>query len=263
VVRRIAATAVLALALVSGAAADGDPASDVLLQQNTFFPAPPPGADGQKGLDQAVAAVYAKSFRIKVAVIAGESDLGAIPSLFNRPAEYAKFLGTELQFIYVGPLLIVMPSGFGIYDGGRTTAAEDAVLARLKVGGATADELTASAASAVNALLAAHALNSKDILPPFVQLQQASGRRGQTLKLGYRLYDDSGKATVVVKLSSHTGHLLATLSVPLRPTNFQTPVSVTWKVPRSVRPGQLRACLVAIDPSGNRSRKECTAILVT
>jgi hypothetical protein len=259
----VVAAAVLALALVSGAAADGDPASDVLLQQNTFFPVPAPGGDSQKGLNQAVASVYAKSYRIKVAVIAGQSDLGAIPSLFDHPAEYARFLGAELQLLYVGPLLIVMPSGFGIYDGGRTTAAEDAVLARLKVGGTSADDLTRSGTSAVNALLAARALRSKDILPPFTQLLQATGRRGRTLKLGYRLYDDSGKASVVVKVSTPAGHALATLNVPLRPTDFQTPFSVAWKVPLSVRPGQVKACLVATDPSGNRSRKACEAILVT
>ena len=147
-VLKVAVAAAVALAVVPGAAADGDPASDVLLQQNIFLPAPPPAADSQRGLEQAVAAVYAKSFRIKVAVVAGEGDLGAIPSLFNRPAEYAKFLGTELQFLYVGPLLIVMPSGFGIYDGGRTTSAEDAVLARQKIGGTTADDLARSATSA-------------------------------------------------------------------------------------------------------------------
>ena len=253
----------LALALASGAATDGDPASDVLLQQNAFFPSPAPGTDTQHGLSQAVAAVYAKSFRIKVAVIATDTDLGAIPSLFGHPADYAKFLGTELQFIYVGPLLIVMPSGFGIYDGGRTTAGEDAVLARLKVGGASADDVTRSATAAVNALLAAGALRSKDVLPPFAQLLSASAKRGRTLKLGYHLYDDSGRAGVVVKVSTTAGRALATLKVPPRATSFQALATVSWKVPLNVRPGQLNACLVATDPSGNRGRKVCEAILVT
>jgi hypothetical protein len=59
------------------------------------------------------------------------------------------------------------------------------------------------------------------------------------------------------------GRVLATLDVPLGPTRFQTASSVSWKVPRTVRPGQRTACLVAADPSGNKSRKECAAILVT
>jgi len=43
--------------------------------------------------------------------------LGAIPSLFNKPNQYARFLGFELSAGFIGPLLIVMPSGFGIWDG--------------------------------------------------------------------------------------------------------------------------------------------------
>src|SRR5207253_6733280 len=142
---------------------------DVLLQQNAFFPIPAPGAAAQQALNREVAAAYAKGFRVKVAVVAAQSDLGAIPSLFNKPGEYARFLGTELEFLYVGPLLIVMPAGFGVYDGGRTTAAEDAVLARLKVTGSSADDLTRGATTAVQALLAAGALRSKDILAPYTQ----------------------------------------------------------------------------------------------
>src|SRR5207245_1571519 len=76
-------------------------------------------------------AVYTAGYRIKVAVVATKIDLGAIPSLFGKPAEYAKFLGQELSGYYIGPLLIVMPAGYGIYDGGRSTQAEDAILAGL------------------------------------------------------------------------------------------------------------------------------------
>src|SRR5262249_50781056 len=78
--------------------------------------------------------------------------LGAIPSLFGKPTEYARFLGTELSMTYVGPLLIVMPEGYGIYDGGRSTAAEQAVLSKLAVDGSTKDALVASAAKAAGGL---------------------------------------------------------------------------------------------------------------
>lgn len=33
-------------------------------------------------------------------MIASATDLGAIPSFFNKPGEYARFLGQELQFYY-------------------------------------------------------------------------------------------------------------------------------------------------------------------
>ena len=69
--------------------------------------------------------VYADGNRVKVAVIATSDDLGAIPSLMNKPDDYAKFLGQELAGFYIGPLLIVMPSGWGVYDGGRSVAAEN------------------------------------------------------------------------------------------------------------------------------------------
>src|SRR5205085_10239541 len=125
--------------------------------------------------------------RGKVEENASEGDLGEILSRFGKPTDYAKFLGTELQFLYVGPLLIVMPACFGIYDGRRTTAAEDAVLAHQRVSGTSANELTQTAATAVQALLAAGALRSKDILPPYTQALQSRGRRGSSMRLRYRL----------------------------------------------------------------------------
>ena len=261
--RRLAVIAIIGLAFAAGAAADGDPASDVLLQQNTFFPLPAPGADAQKGLTQAVAAAYGAGFRIKVAVIASQTDLGAIPSLFAKPADYAKFLGTELSLVYVGPLLIVMRAGYGIYDEGRSTAAEQAVLSRLTVGGASVDALTQSAAAAVGELLRAGALRSKDILPPFAQVTQASGSRGRPLKLFYRLYDDSGRASAVLTVVARSGRVLARFAVPPRPVAFGAGSSVTWKVPLTLKPGQLKLCIAASDPSGNRGRRDCQPILVT
>jgi hypothetical protein len=125
-VRRAAVLAVVLLALSSSAAfADGDPASDTLIFENVYFPYPAPGQQPSAALSAATRSVYARGYRIKVAVIASATDLGSIPSLFDKPADYAKFLGQELGLYYIGPLLIVMPAGFGIYDGGRpsTTAA--------------------------------------------------------------------------------------------------------------------------------------------
>jgi hypothetical protein len=115
----------LLLVVAPAAVADGDPASDTLLVQNVFLPYPAPSATAASALSRAVTTSYAKGFRVKVAVIATEGDLGSVPSLFNRPGDYAKFLGQELRLYYIGPLLIVMPAGYGVYDGGRSTAAEE------------------------------------------------------------------------------------------------------------------------------------------
>ena len=69
--------------------------------------------------------------RVKVALIYTAEDLGAIPSLFGQPGEYA-----QLGLWYVGPLLVVMPAGFGVYDGGRSTAAAEQVLRSVDPAGA-------------------------------------------------------------------------------------------------------------------------------
>ena len=123
----------LAAAAVAGtstgsARADGDPASDYLVTQNVYFSYRAPSQAIRAGLERAADAVYAHGDRVKLALIFDAVDLGAIPSLFGRPADYAHFLGLEIEPWYVGPLLVVMPAGFGVYDGGRSTAAEESVL---------------------------------------------------------------------------------------------------------------------------------------
>jgi hypothetical protein len=81
---------------------------------------------------------------------------------------------------HVGPLLIVMPSGYGIYDGGRSTAAESRVLDGLAVPGSKQpDALTDVAANAVDDLLRAGALRSPDILKPYVQALLARPAAGR------------------------------------------------------------------------------------
>jgi hypothetical protein len=161
--RRQAALVLVAFCVVvPSAAANGDPASDVLPTQNIYLPYEAPSAAAAKTLKRAVEAAYARHFRVKVAVIANQIDLGDVPSLWGKPNQYARFLGTELDPFYVGPLLIVMPAGFGVYDGGRSVAAEERILGSIAVKGADSDSLTSTAADVVTRLLKARALRSKD-----------------------------------------------------------------------------------------------------
>ncbi len=156
--RRLAAL-LLALAVVAvvpaAARADGDPASDVLYNGKIFLPFEVK-IDGKKqqDLQQVVAASWKAGFPIKVAVISSQYDLGSVGVLWQRPQAYAKFLGTELAFLYKDRLLIVMPNGFGLLNGKKSTVAERKLLAKVPIvpGG---DGLTASAAAAVRALAAA------------------------------------------------------------------------------------------------------------
>jgi hypothetical protein len=261
--RRACALAVAATALVTAGSvlADGDPASDALIVQNVFFPYPTPPTTATSQLSSAVEKAYAHGYRVKVAVIASAQDLGAVPSLFDKPQEYAQFLGQELQFYYVGPLLIVMPSGYGIYDGGRTTAAEERVLARLKVSGSSGDELTKSAANAVVQLLAAGALKSKDIKPPYVAALNSSGTLGVKIRLNYAVFDDSGKTKEFLAVRAGDSVVWKT-ATKLRPTRADKTYFVLWPSTKSVHAEQLKFCVQAADASGHRSKPNCLQIQI-
>jgi hypothetical protein len=253
--------AAIAGGAVGGALADGDPASDVLYVQDVFVPYPPPSKATVAALKRSVAAAYAKRYRIKVAVIASSSDLGAVPELFNKPKAYAKFLGQEISPIFVGPLVIVMPAGFGVYDGGRSTAAEERVLGSVSLGGPSAEELTQTATIAVQKLTAAGALRSKDIRPPQVYPQPATGRRGTAVRLKYSVLDDSERTKDVVRISAGAT-VKAVLRTPVRTAVYARPHSVTWRIPTSLKPGMLRFCIVATDPTGNKNAPVCTQLRV-
>ena len=164
----LAAATVLLAVLAAPARADGDPASDVLLQQNVYFPYRLPSPAARAELQQAADAVYARGDRVRVALIFGTDDLGSIPSMFGQPGEYAHFLGVELGLWYVGPLLVVMPAGFGIWDGGRPTVAEEQVLRSFSVRADNPTDLARSATAALQRLAAAGALRSPDITAPLV-----------------------------------------------------------------------------------------------
>jgi hypothetical protein len=256
-----ACAALLLLALAAGARADGDPASDVLYTQDVFIPYPPPSKASVTALKRSVAAVYAKRFRIKVAVIATAPDLGAVPQMFGKPTAYGRFLGQEISPIFVGPLLIVMRGGYGIYDGGRSTAAEERVLATLPAPGASADELTSAAATAVRKLTATRALRSKDIRKPLVYPQPATGRHGEPVRLQYAVLEDSERTKDTVRiLAGRTQKAL--LKTRMQQAVYVHPHSVIWRVPKSQAAGTLKYCVVATDPAGHKNVPACGQLVV-
>jgi hypothetical protein len=105
----IAAAALLVLP--AAARADGDPASDVLLGQDVFFPYAPATSDGvARALLELTRRTRADGWPIKVAIIATPKDLGVWTSLFTAPQQYARLLGQELRH---PRLLVVTPVGFG------------------------------------------------------------------------------------------------------------------------------------------------------
>jgi hypothetical protein len=149
------AAILIALTLVPAAAfADGDPASDVLLGENVFYPySPPTSAAAQTTLNSETAAATRAGFPIKVALIGSPVDLGVIPDLFGKPQQYADFLDQEISFRGKQPLLVVMAAGYGT-QGLNSTAAHLATVLP-KPAGRTSTALATAAVGAVAKLAAA------------------------------------------------------------------------------------------------------------
>jgi heme A synthase len=155
----------IATALPFQARADGDPASDVLLGQNVYYPySPAVSASLQKTLDAATAAAAKAHFPIKVAIIGQPVDLGVIPSLFGQPQKYANFLDQEISFQTRQPLLVVMAAGFGVQ--GLPGPATAAVGQLQKPASGSTDELAKAATAAVAKLAAAAGHPLKNIPAP-------------------------------------------------------------------------------------------------
>ena len=138
----------------AAAVADGDPASDVLLGDNVFYPYTPAVPRSiQQTLNAETTAAKTAGLPIKVALIAAPTDLGVIPDLFGKPQSYADFLDQEISFTTKQRLLVVMSTGYGVqgFDAPATTAARGLT----KPSGATSTDLAQAAIGAVARLAAA------------------------------------------------------------------------------------------------------------
>jgi hypothetical protein len=157
------ARTVLAVLLVLGcgawfapvAGADGDPASDVLLVEDAFYPYSPAVSKGlAERLHGATTAARAAHYTTKVALIASPNDLGAATVLFGKPQSYAQFLAAETrELASYQLLLVVMPGGYGVSGGGP--GAQRLLAGLPKPAGGTSDDLTRAALVALPRLAAA------------------------------------------------------------------------------------------------------------
>jgi hypothetical protein len=142
------ASALAASVVAAPARADGDPASDVLLGENVFYPYQPAVSQSiQKTLDAETSAAARAHFPIKVALIASPVDLGVIPDLFGKPQQYAQFLDQEISFQTKQPLLVVMSTGYGVQ--GIDGPAAGAVASISKPASGQSDDLARGAITAV------------------------------------------------------------------------------------------------------------------
>src|SRR5947209_3993298 len=150
----VAAAAIFVATVAPVALGDGDPASDVLLGQNVFYPYQPPvTASLQKTIDAETGAAQKAGFPIKVALIASPVDLGVIPDLFGQPQKYANFLDQEISFQTKQRLLVVMSTGYGVV--GFPAASQNALGSVASPAGKHSDELAKAAITAVAKLAGA------------------------------------------------------------------------------------------------------------
>ena len=147
---------VLAAAVAAQVArADGDPASDYLYGGKVFLPYDAKFSPRQSAeLTALIEATNKAGFKIRVAVIWSDYDMGSVTTLWRKPRTYAKFLGLELGFVYKQRLLIVMANGFGFNWPKHPPAAEYALLSKIAIPPGANGLLTA-AQSAVTQLAAA------------------------------------------------------------------------------------------------------------
>ncbi|MGN6188967.1 MAG: hypothetical protein ACTHOE_08710 [Conexibacter sp.] len=113
----VIATFLVAVPWPATAFANGDPPSEYLGRQDVYVPRGfPPSRTSEVALEQIVKQAHAAGYPLKVAVVAGDYDLGNVPFFLDRPGDYAQHLTTELYPTgKVKPILVVAPSGFGVY----------------------------------------------------------------------------------------------------------------------------------------------------
>ncbi len=167
---RVTATLLAVLALGAATArADADPASDMLIQADVFYPFGTSVSGGEKAdLTAVVAAARNSHLRLKIALIAQRTDLGAVTVLYRKPQQYAKFLATELFYVNDARVLVVMPNGYGLWRrGGKLDPRELQVVHALAPARSTdGDALATAAANAARRLLAVHGVHVAAARPP-------------------------------------------------------------------------------------------------
>ena len=86
-------------------------------------------------------------------------DLGSVPILFDKAETYAKFLGQEDFYYWKDELLVVMPSGYGLFRSTGTPVADVAAIRRLRfVPTKSGTALVVDAQRAVRVLAARHGI---------------------------------------------------------------------------------------------------------
>ena len=101
-----------------------------------------------------------------------------------------------------------------------------------------------------------------DRRPPHIQTLRGSGAPGASVRLRFKVYDDSRESRellTIVQGKTTLGHV----SVPLGQVRYRQVYSAPWRVPTDAKHGDALYCGVASDAAGNRSTRSCSVFKVT
>ena len=98
--------------------------------------------------------------------------------------------------------------------------------------------------------------------PPHIQTLRASAAPGTSVRLRFRVYDDSGESRELLTIQQGK-RTLGRVSVPLGQVRYHHVYSARLRVPSNAKRGEGLYCAVATDAAGNRSKRSCSAFTVT
>ncbi|MEZ5116069.1 MAG: serine protease [Candidatus Nanopelagicales bacterium] len=99
-----------------------------------------------------------------------------------------------------------------------------------------------------------------DTVAPVVTAFVASGRRGQTIELRYRVKEVSRLTRESVKVKDRYGRVVWTTQTGMGRSDPDTTYYTDYRVPRNATSGKW--CVRSTDPAGNRSTWSCAALRV-
>lgn len=97
---------------------------------------------------------------------------------------------------------------------------------------------------------------------PLIKTRRAAAARGRVAQLRFRVFDDSGKSRELLTILRGKA-TIGRVSVPLGSVVSDLVYAAGWRVPKSAGPGEDLYCAVAVDAAGNRSKRSCSALIVT
>lgn len=95
-------------------------------------------------------------------------------------------------------------------------------------------------------------VQAADKQPPTVKALDVTGRTGRTVRLPYRISDDSGRAAATIRIFQGSNRIYGPRSVGMKDVSATATYSFAWTIPREGT-GQFRFSVQGVDEAGNWS----------